>query len=503
DTDLARFISRIRRAANARFILTTRAYIYEEARLQSEALSSPKLDVSNYVLDVGIYTRRIRARILYNHLIVAKVPDAHIYALFETGTIKKIVDHEHYNPRIVQALTDVERLDEITPGDYPGEFIRALDNPLVIWDNAFRTHIAPRCRHLLLSMFVSSEHGAEIDDVHEVFTSLHRVLCGAFSLPFGPKDFEEALRTLEGSFVTIRSGGVSFINPSVRDYLARYLSDKALIETMAPGMPTLRAARALYEHFKRINGINNQDKKRFLVACIPLAARAKDEDFWKPIPSQPKTWRLYGLSYTDRIYLLRSWWKTSGCNEFLASAEQIASSSSLWFGPWADGRALPKLIASLRAAPKGEREKTTILAQALEERLTTMLYSDLELDDVQRLRESVEPRKGHLPENTDYQVASAAHRAIVELPGKLDHIDSESQLDDFAKLVDELGPIAGATSTEIQRAKAAINARTDRIREETPNDNDPTDFETVLYDRDRFDDQDLRNLFASLLVIAD
>ena len=72
DTDLARFIGRVRRTAGARFILTTRAYIYEQARLLSEALSDTKLNVSRYVLDVGIYTRRIRARILYNHLVVGR-----------------------------------------------------------------------------------------------------------------------------------------------------------------------------------------------------------------------------------------------------------------------------------------------------------------------------------------------------------------------------------------------------------------------------------------------
>jgi len=105
DSGLARFIGRIRRTSNARFILTTRAYIYEEARLQSEVLSTRAFDIASYVLDVGIYTRRIRARILYNHLIVAGVPESHIQALFKQHAIKKIVDHDYYNPRIVQALT--------------------------------------------------------------------------------------------------------------------------------------------------------------------------------------------------------------------------------------------------------------------------------------------------------------------------------------------------------------------------------------------------------------
>ena len=70
----ARLVNRIRKSPNARFVLTTRAYIFEEARRVSEHLADERLDVSKYVLDVGTYTRRIRARILYNHLVVADTP---------------------------------------------------------------------------------------------------------------------------------------------------------------------------------------------------------------------------------------------------------------------------------------------------------------------------------------------------------------------------------------------------------------------------------------------
>lgn len=62
DSELAQFIARVRRTSGARFILTTRAYIYEQAKLMSEALSDTKLNVARYVLDVGVYTRRIRAK---------------------------------------------------------------------------------------------------------------------------------------------------------------------------------------------------------------------------------------------------------------------------------------------------------------------------------------------------------------------------------------------------------------------------------------------------------
>lgn len=97
DTELVRFLARVRRTPTARFILTTPAYIYEQAKLFSETLSDGRLDVTSYLLEIGVYTRRIRARILYNHLVVAGVPTEHIRALYDTGTIKTIVDHNHYD----------------------------------------------------------------------------------------------------------------------------------------------------------------------------------------------------------------------------------------------------------------------------------------------------------------------------------------------------------------------------------------------------------------------
>jgi hypothetical protein len=122
DSELARFIKRVRTSPNARFILTTRAYIFAEARQVSEYLADRRLDISKYVLDVGIYTRRIKARIVYNHLLVADTPSSYIAPLIESGDITKIVDHKNYNPRIIEWMTDTARIDDSDAGAYPASF---------------------------------------------------------------------------------------------------------------------------------------------------------------------------------------------------------------------------------------------------------------------------------------------------------------------------------------------------------------------------------------------
>ncbi len=180
----------MRRSPNARFILTTRAYIFEEARLVSEYLADQRLDISKYVLDVGIYTRRIKARILYNHLLVAGTPQSHINALIGSGLIGNIIDHKNYNPRIIDWMTDSTPVRDILPESYPAAFIDALTNPKQLWDIAFRTHISKLCQHLLLALFFSSEYGVGLKELKLSYESLHPRLSAKYGEEHGPKDFE-------------------------------------------------------------------------------------------------------------------------------------------------------------------------------------------------------------------------------------------------------------------------------------------------------------------------
>lgn len=47
DADLTKVIRRVQKSKNARFVLTTRAYIYEEARRVSESIADKRLDIAN------------------------------------------------------------------------------------------------------------------------------------------------------------------------------------------------------------------------------------------------------------------------------------------------------------------------------------------------------------------------------------------------------------------------------------------------------------------------
>lgn len=498
DSDLARFISRVRRTPGARFILTTRAYIYEQARLFSEALSDTKLNVSRYVLDVGIYTRRIRARILYNHLVVAGIPEAHIAALIDQKAIKKIVDHKHYNPRIIQFMTEADRVADTDPAGYPKAFLDTLKDPDLIWDKAFRTHITRRSQHLLIALFLMSEHGSEIDDLDEVFAGIHPVLCVKFGVPYDPKDFEGALRTVEGSFIVISGTMVRFVNPSVRDYLARYLSDKALLSVLADGVPTLRSARNLFDHFMKQPDPTNEGISTFVSRFVRLCERFVAVEVWKRIPGETYRSRMYELPNSDRMDLLVNWWRLSNAEPFITAAQTIADRGRAVLSAWEDGRKLPEILAGLRAAQALGEPTPSELIDAVQAGVSGLLATDLDPDDITRILAAADEHEGSLPPELFAEIEGATHRMMEELPDNLGHLDSESTLEDWGKTIETLAARFDADSLVVERAHAALNHRTLQLRETEADDIEANFTGSTDIPSDKFDDAALASLFGSL-----
>ena len=500
DSAFGRFIARVRRTPTARFILTTRAYIYHAAKLASETLADQRLDVARYVLDVGTYTRRIRARILYNHLIVAGAPAGHLAALAGDGAIKKIVDHVHYNPRIVEWMTDTSHIAAVTAEEYPKEFIETLDHPDRIWEKPFRNHISRQCQHLLIALYFVSEYGTSIQELLELFEEINSRLCLKFNLPHDPKDFEDALKTLEGSFLVIANGGVSFINPSVRDFLNRYLNDKTLLIAMVGGASNANCAQRIVDQFQRIPNLTGSDTLDLLKALVEFASRLNSIPSWRPVPGEPGSYRLSDKQNGDRIEMLMNWWRLSDLPAFLDAATQIARLPLGGFSAWSDAKTLPDILVGLVTASQAEQRKTGDLIHLIESGVRSILKSGLDPDDLDRLIMAIDKSATVLHPLFGEDIAAAIPRMIDEVGDNLGHVDSESTLTDYIGTVEKLAARVGHSSNAVVTAKNAIARRIDEVREQSTDDEELSvtgDHERQI---DRFDDADLVNLFAPLLA---
>jgi adenylate kinase family enzyme len=498
DSDLARFIKRVRKSPNARFILTTRAYIFEEARLVSEYLADQGLDISKYVLDVGIYTRRIKARILYNHLLVAGTPQSHISALIGSGLIAKIIDHKNYNPRIIDWMTDSTRVGDILPEAYPPAFIDALTNPKQLWDIAFRTHISKTCQHLLLALFFCSEYGVGVEKLKNAYESLHPRLCTKYGDEHGPKDFEEALRILEGGFVKITGPLVGFVNPSLRDYLAEYLRDDALLREIAASTAETDFARAVWSHCKDIR--LPADSLAVVATCFAkIAGDFLHLPVWIKTPGKyGNSLQQTGLSNTQRIELLIAWHQSSGDRRFSDLALALARAPVDGLDSWRDGDDVIELIAKLRDGDYfDELTVASELANCLETAAIGMIHNCAP-DDLEKISDAVEEWKQQLGSEIPQAVNEVIIREFDEIERTVESIDSESTLTEHIETLQKLATRTRVSTAVVSRAVETVMERIAVVEGRSTRSSSPS-VRASTPETDKFDDVALQNLFAPLI----
>jgi len=500
DSDLARFMSRVRRSPNARFILTTRAYIFEEARRVSEHLGDQRLDVTKYVLDVGVYTRRIKARILYNHLLVSETPQSYIRALLESKKLGEIVDHKNYNPRVIEAMTDAFRVREIEPANYPADFIDALNNPSQIWDTAFRTHIDHRCRHLLIAMFFLAEYGVSLVTLRSSFEPLHTAMSRTYGLAHGPKDFEEALRILEGSFVNIvniSGPRVSFLNPSLKDYLSTYLLDTELLILLVPTAASIDWLSSLWD-FVYPRGLSEADQTKIARACVAMLEMLETRPHWCPRSGDARSLEYNDAANSKRLRMLMDWWQLTSERRFADSIMTIARNPQQGFGAWLDGEALIDLFCRLSEKGCGQPFIYEDELQELLEKAITDTIRWSSSDILSTLVDVVDAAQG-LPINITYALQTAVLEEFEENTSRISEDDSESSLSDRIDTLKKFALRFGVPDDVLNSAVSAIEDRIGEIEDQSSPAPSPSFPSSNKREGETFDDFALRDLFTPLL----
>lgn len=283
---IVRFMTMVHKHKDKRFVLTTRAYIWEAALIFSEDLDDGRVRMSEMVLDLAMYTRELKARILYNHLYHSNIDPRSVQALLTGDTVRRIVDHRNYMPRIVEWMTDEIGQRGVPPDQYPAHFLSTLDRPDKIWEKAFRHHISEKARALLFAMyFCESEGWAETGVSSKAlrpFFDLAMVCFGVVSEQ-GLREtmFEEALREVKSSFAVIEGDRANFINPSVQDFLSREAMDANVLRVIARSVPRWATAVRFWQLVKG----SSSDHLKAEIAGLMLQ-RIIDNDLLGRMPLQ-------------------------------------------------------------------------------------------------------------------------------------------------------------------------------------------------------------------------
>ena len=496
DTALSTFVKRVRRSKNARFILTTRAHIFEEARRLSDHVDDQRLQLAKYLLDVGTYTRKLKSHIFFNHLMISGLSQQHFSSILEGDWLGKIVDHKNYNPRVIASVSS-DLLDSIEPEEYPKYIYSSLQNPDLIWSKPFRT-LNMKCQNLLITLFFGSQYGQGIEILRDNYLELHRTVCRFYSQPVEPNDFEEALRSLESGFISISSSTVTFVNPSVRDFLKSYLTNKELLGLLSRAASRSDWVEHLWQHIKDIFGTHDEEK-RFFVSCFKEFAHNIDATPTYNLVTKNGSISFHhgDLPLSERAVLLFEWWECTTDDFYLKRLLDLLRSNSLDLVSWKDGPLLPELHWKIYNYIDDEHDLKSQLLLAIESKIVKVFDQGVPPDELVLVIEKINEFLSHdEAANINEAVDNAVRYEFSETREAISDLTTEDELTEH---IDFLTSLAKVTGYNPDYAKAVVQDRIHELDEEEPSEQSTSFSPRRNSSEDRFSDDDLKSLFSSLI----
>ena len=455
ESALAMFVRRVRASKNARFILTTRAHIFEEARGISDYVDDQRFQLAKYLLDVGSYTRKIKAHILFNHLAASSLTRGHFAALLEGDWLTKIIDHKNYNPRVIASASS-DSLDDVAPKQYPAYICSALQNPQLIWSKPFQA-LDMKAQNLLISMFFGSDYGESIDDTRTNFSKLHRTISAHYGQPTTQTDFEDTLKSLESGFITISGTRVSFVNPSLRDFLKSFLDDKEFLLLLPDTAQRADWARDLWWHVREIFKTQPEYMQQIATAFFGYSDRIDaTPTFKKTVSNGLSIPRSDDLSVAARVELLLQWWEASGREGFIERALAILLNGKLEFEWSRDGKSLPELHWWVSSFVDDEHPVRADLLGAIAACLVKVIEGGMSIDDLIQTVKSVREHMDDVPEELNDAIDRMVSYEFTETRDAISHLDSQEGLLEHLDYLDSLAEITGHN---VIRAKEIVSQR--------------------------------------------
>lgn len=251
ENKLISFVKAIKREGkNKLFIMTTREYILTQAKAYYEKFDLNRIDIAKCTLDMGAYSRTIKAKIVYNHLADARLDDDYIEQLLREQNYNKIIEHKNFNPRVVEAFIDSGRWKGVPVEKFAQAFVQMFDKPITVWEYAFES-LPVNARYALL---VLSTMGKDVfeKDWRIAFESLLTTYREKLAITNSDAKWGKIIRLLEDCFIRTKMTDkglmvVSLYNPSVLGFMVEYIRNNYDVQKQLIG--SAEYAEQLYTIF--------------------------------------------------------------------------------------------------------------------------------------------------------------------------------------------------------------------------------------------------------------
>lgn len=525
ESALSKFVERVRKSPNARFILTTREHIFREAGVISDYIEEQPVQLSKYVLDVGVYTRHMKARILFNHLAVSNLSDEHFKVLVDSQSLPEIIDHKNYNPRIVSFVSSELTGAAVSPEQYLQFILEALDNPERIWEKPF-SKLAANCQHLLIVLFFSSEYGESIADLQVQYEAAHKVLCREYQKPIEPSDFEISLKILETGFVNISGKRVSYVNPGLRDYMKAYLNKPSLLRILPNCTTKTSWALALWKYARGIVGAEHE-QKQFAEFFCGYAQQIQAQIATKSLPRY--SWDTYShLNIPNQIKLFMEWWRITKLDVFAKTILALCCYDSGESNDWGRGLSIPELMQEIHECRNDGFLSADKAVSALSQKLIYFLEDMMFTDDLVELKDNIslyldipapidliKHKIDNVPnivngydstsesEEIVCSIREALENAIKnQIDDVFDIISAYSSVSELEEHIDHLESLGDFSVHSVDSAIDIVKEKIEELMSEHDEDNLPDDYPKASERNDPsedFNDASIQSLFSTLI----
>lgn len=503
DRALLRMIETVKRTRNRRFLLTTREYILARAKESHERLARSEIDLLKFFVACEQYSAFDKAKILANHLFFAHVPQDHIATIVSNRTYNTIINHENYNPRIIELMTKTSKVNGTKPSEYPRAIIKALDNPAEIWLHAFENQISEASRHLVLTL-ASCGDGIVLADLQKAFESFFLKRAATFQFPSSPLSFEKSLFELEDSFIRITARGeeriVSFQNPSVLDFVKNWLlSHTSHAWDLLDSVITFEQAERLLAVLDFVNKVVQGSPDDIERACSILQQKLSSPSlrlmrrthvFYDSIDDFSIEWMRESSSHWNRLLACCQFLKMLPSSSFQGFVLEALSTTiaqtkicneSIW------GKCFSALSHTYNITPPDWYENQTL--SMFDRILSCSLDSVEELQSFSELARWIEFNREILPEEKVSSASERIRERVVEL--------TELQLDqnDPSSLGNDLGAL-----NQIRRnLNIDLSAEVHSFEEEIEKWREPEEPESERSGAIDRDDREIESLFRVLV----
>ncbi len=222
DSNVVRFINRIKKTDNKYFILTSRAHIVNRAMELSSQLQQGKFKEHLFEIKPESLSRFEKAKILYNRIWHGSLPPEYSEQLYLDRNYMRVIDHPNYNPRIIEHVTE-ECYVKALPVEGYWELVKeTLDNPSVVWEHPFNHQLTSDSRAILC--LIGTRSFKQKISEKELINFFSEMMCLDEVDFLCIERFKSSIQDLLGSFISfsIDIDGERFFHfsdPSVSDFI--------------------------------------------------------------------------------------------------------------------------------------------------------------------------------------------------------------------------------------------------------------------------------------------